>query len=179
MRKKYNHKVINFRDFRFILETQDTSYGFRHLGTLSYQNSERLKETLEVSGKCTYYNRTWESYDYQTLIRSLFEKFTKQYRKTFEFKFEKPKFDIKELMSGIDAQILGKEEESDFFSTLTKIAKLGELLTDTKEESNIWKKKMIAAGIPGLSFPDDWDTLSEEEKESRLNKVIEFAKGDK
>jgi len=31
---------------------------------------------------------------------------------------------------------------------------------------------MIKAGMPGIDIPEDWDTLSEEEKETRLNYVI-------
>ena len=28
--------------------------------------------------------------------------------------------------------------------------------------------------VDGVSFPDDWDSLSEDEKEKRLNKAIEI-----
>lgn len=64
------------------------------------------------------------------------------------------------------------------FSTVGKIAALGEIFANTPKEKNDWKARMLKAGLPGLSIPEDWDSLSEEEKEKRLNKVIEFSKGE-
>ena len=60
------------------------------------------------------------------------------------------------------------------------VAMLGDLMTDTKKESNDWKLRMIKAGLgsKGLSVPEDWDQLTEEEKETRLNKVIAFARSE-
>ena len=38
---------------------------------------------------------------------------------------------------------------------------------------NITKERMIKAGLgEGIQMPDDWGTLSEKEKEVRLDKVI-------
>jgi hypothetical protein len=42
----------------------------------------------------------------------------------------------------------------------------------TQKETNDWKARMLKAGVPELSMPDDWEDLSEDEKESRLNKGI-------
>ena len=56
------------------------------------------------------------------------------------------------------------------------VAALGDLLGgDSKKDKNDWKARMIKAGLgdKGLIMPDDWDSLSEDEKETRLNKVIE------
>ena len=40
------------------------------------------------------------------------------------------------------------------------------------------KKRMLKAGLgEGLDFPEDWNTLSEDEKEIRLNKVVALAGG--
>lgn len=53
------------------------------------------------------------------------------------------------------------------------IAKLGDIFCETPEAKNDWKKRMLKAGAgDGLSFPDDWDQLSEQEKERRLNGAI-------
>ena len=74
-------------------------------------------------------------------------------------------------------QITGDRESQSFnpFPAVGMIAALGNILTPTKEEGNKWKRRMLAAGIPGLDFPEDWDQLTEEEKERRLNGVIEIA----
>jgi hypothetical protein len=51
-------------------------------------------------------------------------------------------------------------------------AKMGEIFTDSQAEANKWKLRMLRAGIPGLSIPDNWDELSEDAKQTRLDKVI-------
>jgi hypothetical protein len=61
---------------------------------------------------------------------------------------------------------------NDFYKTVGMIAKIGNVIADTKSEKNDWKLRMIKAGMPGIDVPEDWDTLSEEEKETRLNYVI-------
>jgi hypothetical protein len=60
------------------------------------------------------------------------------------------------------------------FRTIGMDAKLGELFCDSTDSKNKWKKRMIAAGLPDLDFPDDWDTLTEDEKEKRLNQIIDL-----
>ena len=56
------------------------------------------------------------------------------------------------------------------------VASFGEVLCKDQKEKNAWKKRMLSASSPLLSFPDDWESLPEAEKESRLNKVIEHAR---
>lgn len=87
-----------------------------------------------------------------------------------------------------DAKDLDTSEDDqadDFGSTMASgafVAALGDLMTDgSLEESNAWKKKMLLAASPtlpdgssALSFPDDFDTLPEEEKAKRLDQVIEM-----
>lgn len=69
---------------------------------------------------------------------------------------------------------------SDEMRAAAMAAKMGEFITTgTKAEANVWKKRMLSAGIPGLDWPSDWDSLSEEEKEERLNKVIDLGLGAK
>ena len=56
----------------------------------------------------------------------------------------------------------------------SKVSKLCEVLDDGKDPASVnkWQKKFFEAGVPGISFPDDWDELPEEEKERRLQGVI-------
>lgn len=67
-----------------------------------------------------------------------------------------------------------EERASSFMKSVSMVAKLGEVMTDTKKDANDWKARMLKAGLDnkGLSMPEDWETLSEVEKEKRLNKVI-------
>ena len=68
--------------------------------------------------------------------------------------------------------------DNEHFKSTLMIAKLGDLFCQDKKEKNDWKKRMLMAGLEnrGLSMPDDWNELSEDEKESRLNKVMELMK---
>ena len=61
----------------------------------------------------------------------------------------------------------------DMFDVLSKVMAIGEVMNEDKKGKNDWDKRMLEAGLgnSGLQFPDDWDTLSEEEKEKRLKKV--------
>jgi hypothetical protein len=57
------------------------------------------------------------------------------------------------------------------------IAKLGDLFCEKTEDKNKWKERMLKTGLSGLDFPDDFESLSEEEKEKRLNKVVNLTLG--
>lgn len=58
--------------------------------------------------------------------------------------------------------------------TVAMIAQLGEIFGSSQKQKNDWKARMLKAGLgnSGLIMPDDWDDLSEEEKERRLNGAI-------
>jgi hypothetical protein len=78
-------------------------------------------------------------------------------------------------MTKIDRR-LENMSEGDSGASIAKsaslVAKLGNILCESTESRNAWKKRMLKAGIPMLNFPEDWDSLSETEKERRLNAVI-------
>lgn len=62
--------------------------------------------------------------------------------------------------------------------SIAMVAKLGDLMCPDRKGKNDWKLRMIKAGLEGrgLIMPEDWDTLSEEEKERRLNGAIDQLK---
>lgn len=64
------------------------------------------------------------------------------------------------------------EKSESMMKTTAMVASLGELFGKTQKEKNDWKTRMLKAGAPQLSIPDDWETLPEAEKERRLNQVI-------
>lgn len=80
----------------------------------------------------------------------------------------------------VEAQEKREEEQAgDVLKMTGMVAAMGEIFGSTQEEKNDWKARMIKAGLGGYGFemPEDWDTLSEDEKERRLNGVIEISKG--
>ena len=144
--------------YKVTCRSERTRYGFRHLATLTDNNFNVVGRS-----KACYYNRTWESFTYETVIRQVL-----QGCKDFD------ESAVRFIMEGLNNK--DRERVNRQFGTVGAIAKLGELFTDNKKDSNDWKARMLKAGLPGLDMPDDWAALNEEEKEKRLNKVIEFTK---
>jgi hypothetical protein len=141
---------------------QKTSYGFRHVA--EYHNNYRLVATA----KATYYNRTWESYEYESVLIKLKDK----------IKDNKllPENEIIELEQFIkDPQRPIDDWNSSPLKAIGMIAKLGDIMTDNQSESNSFKKRMLNTQ-PGIDFPDDFDNLPEEERSRRLNKALEILK---
>lgn len=61
---------VNGRQFTFTCYGQDTSYGFRHICTEGYNDTTECKWIKgDIIAKACYYNRTWESFQYETVLR--------------------------------------------------------------------------------------------------------------
>ena len=54
---------------RFDCTFEGTRYGFRHLCILIYYDLNDDIIDGSAHDKCCYYNRTWESYEYRTVMR--------------------------------------------------------------------------------------------------------------
>ncbi len=70
-------------------------------------------------------------------------------------------------------------EEGNNLKTIAMVMAMGNVLASPDLKSkNDWKTRMLKAGLEnrGLIMPEDWESLSEEDKEARLNKVIETLK---
>lgn len=131
-----------------------TRAAFKHVAEL-HVNGRFVMET-----KICYLNRTWESFEFESVISQL---------------LRKAKIMTEDEQRVVMDRLAGKstEELNDHFGMIAGIAKLGEILCDTAKEQNDWKSRMIKAGMgEGIMMPDDWDTLSEEDKATRLNNVI-------
>lgn len=143
-----------------VCKSEKTRYGFRHLAELLCNGQEI------ASAKCCYYNRTWESYEFQSVLQDLAEK-AKKGLTTREYN----KF-VKLIENGWVVE--EKKQVDEMFSSIAMVAKMGELLTTDKKQANDWKLRMIKTGLPenAVIMPENWDKLSEDEKQSRLDRVI-------
>ena len=141
------------KDVKIVCDHVSTRYGFKHEAVL-YQNGRRLE-----SAKVCYHNRTWESFEYESVIKKLL--------KTTDILSKKQKTDFLNGASGAD-----KREVEQMFRTLGMVASIGDALCNDQSEKNDWKIRMLRAGLPDLNMPSDWNSLSENDKESRLDKVI-------
>lgn len=67
-----------------------------------------------------------------------------------------------------------KEAADSMMRSVGTIAAMGAFFTDNQKDANDWKARMLKAGLQGKGFqmPEDWDTLSEDEKQRRLDGVI-------
>jgi len=129
---------------------EKTRSGFRHLATLL------IDGWLSEKAKVCYLNRTWERFEFQSVIKALAEKTGKETRELIRDYAENYK------------------EDNSLFRSIGAIAALGSIMTNTQAEANDWKARMIKAGLgnQGLEIPDDWDQLTEDEKTRRLDAVI-------
>ena len=68
--KLYGRQVfeteVEGKKYVFTCYGQGTSYGFRHICTEGYNNTTECKWIKkDIVGKACYYNRTWESFQYE------------------------------------------------------------------------------------------------------------------
>lgn len=108
--------------------------------------------------KITYYNRTWERFEFESILYSVIEKSS-----------------LSKEQKELSKTWVKSYEPGNPFKTVAMVAKLGDLFGTTQKEKNDWKARMLKAGIPdgALQMPDDWNELTEDEKERRLNGAIE------
>lgn len=142
-------------------ETYETRYSWGHKAHLYRVRRPEHNDDLIESVKVTYYNRTWERFQFESALYQVVEKARR-----------------KKLITEAEAKVcndyIKNYEEPNRFSHVATVAKLGEFFTDNKKDANDWKARMLKAGLPegAIDMPEDWDTLSEEEKEERLNGAI-------
>lgn len=145
------------KEIEVVCVSENTKSGFRHLATL-------FKDGVEIAkAKACYQNRTWEAFEFQSVLSHVVDR---------------------ALLSDKDDKlcrefIKGDQTDWSGFKTTIMVAKMGELFCDNQKDKNDWKKRMLKAGIQGLHLPEDWDTLKEDEKEKRLNGVIEIMSANK
>ena len=142
------------KDIKIECDQKTTSYGFKHEARLMVNGYE------QGFAKACYYNRTWESFEYESVIKYLLRKtdvLTKR-QKTIFLKKAKGEYN---------------REVKENFGMIATLAELGKLFTDDQKEQNDWKTRMIKAGLgEGIIMPEDWDILNEDDKQARLDAVI-------
>jgi len=148
------------KEIEVVCRSEKTRNGFRHLATL-------LKDGREIQdGKCVYLNRTWERYTFQSVLYEVVRKALKN--KVISETEEKL---CEEFIEGDQTDWSGMKSTA-------MVAEMGELFCDNQKDKNSWKARMLKAGLEnkGLTMPEDWEELDEDEKEKRLNQVLEVMK---
>lgn len=75
--KLIKRNIQGCKDFTFVCESLGTRHGFKHVCTLFAMDSQYPEE----SATCYYYNRTWESWCYQTVCREVVHKIIERTKK--------------------------------------------------------------------------------------------------
>lgn len=145
----------------------------KHIGYTQADFDIKL-ENHTIHGKPTLSDvKTALNQEYQeltSLIATKKRKDTNTYRSLTERLEE-----VKDALNYVNTlPVEGETKPIDTMDMAINIAKLGNIFCDTQKDKNAWKLKMLKAGIgEGLDIPDNWEELSEEEKETRLNGAIE------
>lgn len=152
-------QVFNINEsLSVVCEYQNTRNGFRHIATLTDNESD--VESVE----CTYLNRTWERYEFESVLKKLLNdsKFLSPEQKTI-------------FKAKIDGQFRDDDPAMKQLNNIAGVMAFGNIIADSKKDANDWKLRMLKAGLDGqgLIMPDNWDDLTELEKQRRLDGVIE------
>lgn len=135
-----------------VCESQGTRYGFRHLASV-FDNGREVGRA-----KACYYNRTWEAFEFQSVLHEAIDKaFDKKTAKRYKNKVD------------------GKKRVDPQLKAVAGICALGEILCKKPEERNSFKKRILGT-IPGIDFPEDFNSLPETEKQRRLDGAVNLLK---
>lgn len=144
---------------------EKTRNAFRHMAVV-YKDGVEVYRT-----KIPYQNRTWESYDFQSVLQKAIDGVGENVLSP-----EEKKKAQEYARDGLEKEESKRIDEQ--FGRISAIAQMGEIMGQNKKEKNDWKERMLKAGLgdKGLQMPEDWNTLSEDEKETRLNNVLSYMK---
>jgi hypothetical protein len=156
--RKNKMKTFNItKDLQAICNSERTRYGFRHLAELQYKGNE-----IATAKRC-YYNRTWERYEFQSVLESLIDN-------------AKDSLTTRQLNHVKKYIVNGDRVEDDLkpLKSISALASLGDIFGATQKDRNDFKTRILKAGLEGkgLIMPEGWDDLTEAEKEARLNGAI-------
>jgi len=144
-----------------ICKVRSTRTGFSHSAVF-------YKDGVPIASRSVgYINRTWESYNFESVISLLLDKMKAHKMLTA--------VEVSEIKTICKKIAYGQVDEQ--FKSTAMVAALGDIFGKSEKESNDWKVRMIKAGLgEGVQMPEDWGTLSEAEKKKRLDKIIGFMK---
>jgi hypothetical protein len=142
------------KDIVVVATSGKSRSGFNHFARLY------LKGQFVDEKKIHYINRTWEAYEFDSVIQHLADKskaLTPSQRQTI--------LDWVKNRDGHD------DEGMKRLGSIGALAMMGEVLgSDLKQKNQL--KVTALKSVSGIDLPSDWDTLSEQEKKRRLDGAI-------
>ena len=138
-------------DLSVVCEFQKTRTAFRHVANIIHNGHDVYKT------KVVYSNRTWESYEFQTVLsKAIFGYF--------------PKADASIIFEAMDNAERNHTDTT--FDSLKAVCAFGTLLAKSPEEKAAWNKRMLST-VPGIDIPENFDSLPVEERNRRLDNALE------
>jgi hypothetical protein len=122
--------------------SERTRYGFRHMAVARMGLHEVAKS------KACYYNRTWERFEFESVIRGVASRL--------------PKNQGAEVLAFCD-----KHREPNRLAPVAAVMGLLGLLAKGQAEANAAQTRILKT-VPGIDLPADWDGLPEDVKAKRL-----------
>lgn len=150
-----HYKSFRLNDYvEIVCFSQRTSYGFRHVASLRENGSEIC------TARCSYYNRTWEAYTFQSVMQRVIEK-----------SYPKKSVGRERYLKLLEKDPSGESDR--FLNMVGAVARMGDVLGNDQKEANQFKKRILGT-VPGVDMPEDFDSLPEEEKARRLDGAIDI-----
>jgi len=181
---------ITYKNYRVTAKSWEKSRSWGHKATLIKDGS--ILNTVSIR----YHNRTWESYEFESVLLRVVEDYKQNELKEFikartnsklkelskkkkddlKLIFNKKQLaqDLKELRKQIKNYKPGADP---VFSAMKMFTLLGDLTTPKEDiKSRVsYKEKIVFATmknkIPGWETPKDWNEISDQEKLNRLEKI--------
>jgi hypothetical protein len=145
-------------------EGYQTRYSWGHKAHLYRVHTPEHDDEHIYSVKVTYYNRTWERYEFESALYHLIDRAFAN------------KVITREEADTCNDYIKNYQdiESARAFKTIANVAKMGAILASDQKGANDFKARILKAGLEdkGLIMPEDWDTLSEDDKQARLDGAI-------
>jgi len=155
---RHDERTITIDDkFSISVWREKTRSGFRHLAVLK-------RGVCEVAHhKCCYLNRTWESYKYESVLHGLVRSYF-------------PDADVPRILAVVDAGgregSVGQKKDLAPFRAVSALGAAAGLLFGEDKEVEARAKLSAVKSIPGIDFPDDFDTLPVTTRLQRLDAVL-------
>lgn len=151
--------------FTIECKSEKTRYGFRHLAKMFDD-----KHTLVAQSKACYYNRTWESYTFQSVVHSAIRNYFKHAQHASE---DDPR--IQAYYACADGR--GRDADMAPFRATGMMDALAKLFSEDGDLATRNKMRMasLKAHLPEIDL-SPLEGLPEEEKAKRLDQAIAITK---
>ena len=114
--------IIKYKDITILLDSKSNYYGFKHIARLINGYTERAKTSIQ------YYNRTWETFTYQSVIRRIISEELESIENT-QKEIYKESNNIKRLTKEKEKDVLKECNKIEYYKQLKALKRKNEKAT--------------------------------------------------